>query len=301
MSDPRMVAQATKVVGLGFCGIGLLLLVILLPVSVKKVSHDEYGIRYDGLIKKVHSKVYDEGKHIFTPQTEMFIFGRTIQKINVDLTCLSSNGIEMEIGVDIQYQIPKSQVFPIFEEFGEFGNLKRYLHLVADDSIRDSIGKFTAKSFYESRAAIQSQIEEDMIESVKRAKARINVTTVVLSNYDFPEELNSAIASKRSAQNGIAVAESERDGELMEAQTAWLTAQINAEQMEIEAAGEVESILAEANAKATSVADVWSNRNSTYSNIKTTLGLNSTEFVDQYLVSIVLQGATDPVISLESN
>jgi len=290
-----------KTVACGVCGIGVLLTIILIPVSIKQVAHDEYGVRYDGLTKKVHDDVYDEGKHVCTPQTKMILYDRTIQKMTVDAICLSSNGIEMEIIVDIQYLIPKSQVLNIFDEFGQSNLLEEYFQLVADDSVRDSIGKFTAKSFYESRAAIQSQIEEDMIESVKRAKARINVTTVVLSNYDFPEELNSAIASKRSAQNGIAVAESERDGELMEAETAWLTAQINAEQMEIEAAGEVESILAEANAKATSVADVWSNRNSTYSNIKTTLALNSTEFVDQYLVSIVLQGATDPVISLESN
>lgn len=164
---------------------------------------------------------------------------------------------------------------------------------------RDSVGKFSASNFYETRAVIQSQIEEDMIESMKNAKARINVTTVVLSNYEFPDDLNDAIADKRSAQNDITVAESERNGEIIEAETAWLAAQINAEQLAIEAEGEVDSILAEADAKATSIAEVWANRNSTYSNIKTTLSLNSTEFVQQYLTSVVLQSATNPVLSLQ--
>merc|ERR1719187_2794337 len=110
--------SAPKTIGLGVCGVGLLLTIILIPVSIKQVAHDEYGVRYDGLTKKVHDDVYDEGKHVCTPQTKMITYDRTIQKLTVDAICLSSNGIEMEIGVDIQYLIPKSQVLDIFDEFG---------------------------------------------------------------------------------------------------------------------------------------------------------------------------------------
>lgn len=134
-----MGAGFAKYVGGGICGIGILLMIILLPLSIKKVSHDEYGIRYDGLTKKVHDDVYDEGKHLCTPQTQMYTYDRTIQKLELNMSCLSSNGIEIEIEVDIQYQIPKSQVYTIFDEFGEFENLKQYLMVIADDSVRFAI------------------------------------------------------------------------------------------------------------------------------------------------------------------
>jgi len=291
-----------KYIGGGFCGIGLLLTVILLPVSIKKVAHDEFGIRYEGLTKEVHrDEVYEEGKYLCAPETKMYLYPRTIQKMTLDLECLSSNGIEVAVTIDVQYQIPKVNIFSIFDEFGEVGNLEHYLRFVGDDSVRDSVGKFTAKHFYESRADIQSTIEEDMVVSMKRAKAMINVTTVVMSNYDFPEELTAAISDKRSAQNDIEIAESEREGELVEAETDWLTAKISAEQLAIEAEAEVNSILAEANAKATSIVETWANRNSTYSNIKNTLGLNSSEFVEQYLTSVVIESAADPVLSLQAD
>jgi len=289
-----------KPVGGGICFLGLLLVVILIPVSMRTVSHDEFCIRYERMNKKVHEAVYEEGKHLCSPGTEMFRYGRTIQKMTLEVLCLSSNGIGVPIVVDVQYLIPKSQVFGIFDDFGEAVHLESYLRFVADDSVRDSVGKFTAKSFYESRALIQNTIEEDLMASVRKSNARVNVTTVVLSDYDFPTELDSAIHEKRSAQNDIEIAENERGGEIMEAETAWLTAKIKADRLAIEADAEVESILAEADAKATSIVEVWANRNSTYSNIKTTLSLNSSEFVKQYLSAVVLQAAADPVISLRS-
>lgn len=282
----------------GFCCFGVLLMVILLPVSVKDVAHNEYGIRYDGLTKTVHSMVYEEGKFMCTPQTSMFLYVSTIQKLTLDMTCLTSNGIGVPVIVDIQYQIPKDNVFTIFDDFGETNQLEKYLKLVGADSIRDSIGKYTAKDFYEYRAVIQDMIEADMIVAVAEAQTHVEVTTVVLSNYDFPAELDMAIALKRSAQNDIAIAENERDGELMEAETLWLTAVINAEKVQIEAQAEVDSILAEANAKASSIVEVWANRESTYDAIKTSLTMSATEFIDDYLTAIVLQDANNPVISL---
>jgi len=287
-----------KYIGGGLCGFGLLLMVILLPVSVKDVAHNEYGIRYDDLTNNIHSKVYQEGKYMCTPQTTMFLYVSTIQKLTLDMTCLTSNGIGVPVVVDIQFQIPKAEVFTIFSEFGEFGRLNGYLQLVGADSIRDSIGKYTAKDFYEFRAVIQDMIEADMIVAMEAANAHVTVTTVVLSNYDFPVELDVAIASKRSAQNDIAIAENERDGKLMEAQTAWLVAVTNAERVQIEAEAEVSSILAEANAKATSIVEVWANRESTYDEIKTSLNMTAADFIDNYLTAIVLQSASRPVISL---
>jgi len=288
-------------IGCSICCLGMLLIVILIPESIRNVAADEYAIRYDGLTKKIHSEVYEEGKHVFTPETSLFKFTRTIQKITLDMTCLTSNGIGIPVIVDVQYQVPKGQVLTIFDEFGLTQNLKDYLFLVAADSVRDSISKFTAKEFYETRALIQDMIEVDMISSFEQAQTHVDVMMVVLSNYDFPAALDAAISDKRSSQNDIAIAENERAGQLMHAQTALLVAEINAHRLQIEARAEVDSIIAEANAKATSIMEVWANRESTYDEIKTSVSMNVTEFIEDYLTSIVLQTATSPIISLTMN
>ena len=212
--------------------------------------------------------------------------------------CLSSDGIQMYVEVDIQYTIPEDQVFSVFDEFGKYDNLLSYLQLVAADSVRDSCGEYSAESFYQARTAIQTTMEEGLTITARQAKSHINITTVVLSNYEFPDDLDDAIKEKRSAENDIEIAENERDGYITEAETELLTAKVNAEQLAIEAKAEVESVLAEADAQATAITNVWENRQSVYVNIKKALNMTSTEFVYQYLSSVVLESATDPVTTL---
>ena len=274
--------------GGGLCCIGLLLMIILIPVSIKNVAHDEYAIRYDDLTNQIHTKVYTEGKFVCTPQTTMFVYPKTLQKLSLDFDCLSSNGIEMYVEVDIQYQIPEDEVFAIFDEFGQNSNLLSYLKLIAADSVRDSCGKYSAQNFYQERTVIQDTIQEDMIITAKTAKSHVNVTTVVLSNFEFPSGLDTAIKNKRASENDIEIAENERAGAITEAETALLTAEIGADKLAIEAQAEVAAIYAEAAAKATAIQQVWENRPSVYKSIKDAMGMTSTEFVYQYLTSVVL-------------
>lgn len=245
--------------GGGLCCVGFLLMIILIPVSIKNVAHDEYAIRYDDLTNQIHTDVYTEGKYVCTPQTTMFVYPNTIQKLSLDFDCLSSNGIEMYVEVDIQYQIPKNEVFEIFDEFGENNNLLSYLKLIAADSVRDSCGRYSAQNFYEVRAEIQSTIQSDMNVTAVNSQSHVEIITVVLSNFEFPAGLDSAIRDKRASENDIQIAENERAGAITEAETTLLTAEIGAEKLEIEAQAEVSAILNEAEAKATSIVQVVCN------------------------------------------
>ena len=74
--------------GGGLCCFGLLLMVILIPVSIKNVAQDEYAIRYDNLKNQVFTDVYTEGKYVCTPQTKMFVYPKTVQKLYDNLYCI---------------------------------------------------------------------------------------------------------------------------------------------------------------------------------------------------------------------
>ena len=93
------------------CGIGVLLTVILIPVSLNSVEYDEYAIRYDDLENIVHEDVYTEGKYVMTPQTVLFKFSNLVKKKEIDIVCLTANGIEVQLDVDVQYQLPHNQVY----------------------------------------------------------------------------------------------------------------------------------------------------------------------------------------------
>ena len=132
----------------------MLLTVILIPMSIRKVEFDEFAIKYDGLTREEDSEEYGEGRYIFTPRTELFIYDALIQKLSLDLDCLTRDGILMHIEVDIQYSIPQTSVYEIWDEFGKENNIDTYMALVSSDSVSDSIGSFKASAFYRNRLDI---------------------------------------------------------------------------------------------------------------------------------------------------
>eukprot|EP00486_Rosalina_sp_Unknown_P007555 CAMPEP_0201576710 /NCGR_PEP_ID=MMETSP0190_2-20130828/22679_1 /ASSEMBLY_ACC=CAM_ASM_000263 /TAXON_ID=37353 /ORGANISM="Rosalina sp." /LENGTH=205 /DNA_ID=CAMNT_0048007895 /DNA_START=347 /DNA_END=964 /DNA_ORIENTATION=- len=205
----------------------------------------------------------------------------------------------MYIEVDIQYQIPIGEVFEIFDEFGENKQLLSYLKLIAADSVRDSCGRYSAQDFYQDRSGIQTTMQKDMNTTATEARSHVNIENVVLSNFEFPTGLDAAIKDKRASENDIEIADNERAGAITEANTTLIVAETQAEKLEIEAQAEVAAVLAEANAKATSIVQVWENRQSVYKSIKEAMNMTSTEFVYQYLTSVVLQTADDPITTLE--
>ena len=128
--------------------------VILIPVSINQVEHDEYAIRYDDFTNKVYPDIYTEGKYILTPQTIFYKFSNLVKKMEVDIECLTSNGIEVKIDVDVQYQMPQNQVYNAFTTFGEERRCIKYLRLVIGDSVRDTCGPYEVKDYYEDRLII---------------------------------------------------------------------------------------------------------------------------------------------------
>ena len=122
-------------------------MVTLLPTSIKKVEFDEYAIRYNDLTNEADKGEYGEGRYVFTPQTTLFRYSSLIQKLSLDIDCLTRDGIVMQIEVDIQYAIPQPSVFEIWHEFGKEGQIDKYFYLVSAASIRESISEFPASIY----------------------------------------------------------------------------------------------------------------------------------------------------------
>eukprot|EP01084_Bolivina_argentea_P060779 111055_1 len=281
------------------CCIGILLVIILIPVSLRKVEHDEYAIRYDNFTNQVYDTIYTEGKYVLTPQTSMVKFSNLVKKKEIVLTCLTSDGIEVVLEVDVQYQLPKNQVYNAYYDFGTERNTERYLFLVMTDSVRDVCGNYTAKEYYEDRMAIQNTLEDTLVIDVRNSNAYYNITATVLAAYDFPDPLEDSIKDKRAAENDIAIAENEREGALVEANTVLLTAKIEAEKIAIDAQAEEDSILAEADAQSEAIQSIWINRYSVYNDIIAAMNITVDRFVFQYLTSVIFLNAEDPITTLK--
>eukprot|EP01083_Nonionella_stella_P192368 711151_1 len=280
------------------CCIGVLLTIILIPISIRKVEFDEYAIKYDDLTKQEDSEEYGEGRYIFTPKTKLFVYDALIQKLSLDLDCLTKDGIEMDIEVDIQYSIPKISVYDIWNEFGKEDQMDKYFALVASDAVRDSISTFHASDFYRNRFGIQLAIEDALYQTTEEANTHLLVVSAVLAGYTYPEELKEVIKIKRSIENDIEVAKNERDGNLTDADTNYHVAKIAAQRLYLQGQAEVKSLLAEATAHANAVTARFDALTSLFVAQANATGLNGKQFIDYWLTSFILLDATRPITTI---
>jgi hypothetical protein len=311
--------------GSSFCCIGVLLTVILIPVSIKNVNHEEYALRYEGLTKELDtSLVYEEGKYLFEPQTELFKYNKIVGTVafrgNSLLECLSKDGIIIYANVVFQYQLRKSELFEIFWEFGEESSLKQLFTSVAKDSVRNVISRYEAIQFYGERSTIESAIGTQLTADFITSGTHADITFLQLENYEFPEELSNAIKEKQRGEQDLDTATNEREGALTQVETELLIAIVDAEKRNIQALTESEKIILDAETQveiilnkgqaeanvilingesiAISTQELWEKRFIYYETIRDNMGMTNEEFVNNYLYSLVLNQANQPIIRI---
>ena len=304
--------------------IGILLTVILVPVSIRDINHEDYGIRYEGLTKKVVNKIYGEGKYVFEPQTEIFKYNKVQGTISFQnenlLECLSKDGIIIYASIVYQYQLRKEELFKIFWEFGTEDRLKELFTSVSKDSIRNVISRYEAIQFYSERSTIESEIQNQLTQDFITSSTHADITFLQLVNYEFPEVLDDAIKEKQRGEQDLDTAINEREGALTQVETELLIAQVDAEKRNIQALTESEKIIlyaetqveiilnkaeAEANvilingeSMAISTRELWEKRFIYYETIRDNMGMTNEEFVNNYLYSLVLNQANQPIIRI---
>lgn len=282
-----------------FCFIGILLTVILIPISIYDVSQEKYALRYDDLTKKVENKIYTEGKYLLTPETEMFYYNKVVKTLEfTDLVCLSNDGIYITMNIDVQYQLRKEELFDIFWEYGVEKSLRSLLSDIVLDSVRDVCGKYHALDFPDKRNEIQSDMQNTLTIDLNLTNSHTDIQYLQLVNYEFPSELNDAIDEKQIALQDIENANNEYDEKITQAETNYKTAEIQAETILNQAEGTATTIKTKANAEAESIAEQWNSRRNTYILLMEEMEMNVDDFVSQYLYGVILQNHKNTITEL---
>eukprot|EP01083_Nonionella_stella_P061306 159793_1 len=290
--ESKMCRIVRIVIIIVICCIGVILAIVLIPLSMRKVEFDEHALRYNDVTKEVDSEEYSEGRYIFTPSTKMFRYESIIQKMSFNLECLSKDGIAMGVNVTAYYSISQDKLFDIWNDYGKEGSLETYFRLVVDAAIRDAVSTFKAKSFYEERYTIQNAIEIRVFEMVEEySHTYVDMSSVIMTGYSFPELLKETIRIKRNAETDIELARNQRAGNITDAQTVLLVAGIHAGQIEIQAQAEYDSIIKEGYAKGETIRNEFEYRTELMMDVMKRMNLTAVQFIDAWLSSHVLLNA----------
>jgi len=282
--------------------LAVLLVVILIPIGVRVIEQDEYGIRYDNYTKHIYPDIYTQGRYLFNIWDNVVLFKRNYIRIEqtdaYNLPCLSRDGLEIDIDFTSQYQYNEKELIKVMLEYGTSKNAHELYLSISRNSIRNACGNFSAERFFFERGTIESSSLHFIKQDFSDADTHVTIGFLQLTNIKLPDGFVQAIQEKQLAIQDVDKALNERTETLIKAETELKSAEQQANIILINANAEATSIINTANKTSQIIETKWKERALAFASIKNSLGMNETEFVRTYLKSYVLQSVINPTIGL---
>ena len=274
-----------------FC-CGVLLMIILLPLSIQKVDENEMAIPYGKYSCKAGDPL-DAGRHTLSPDDRLYVYDRKfITNTNEGLRCVSKDGLIITLNVAFQYQIKKDDLKSIFFEIGTQKNLDQYIDIITQDAVRDVCSKFKGEEYFSHRGDVEVEMQRAITHAINSARCFVEPGGVQLKNIALPQSFIEAIESKQLALEDVDVALNEREQTLIEARTKQKEAELEAEIVKVKADANASAILISANEQADARLSQWAERTENIKIDLTNLGLTPEEYVNDYLFPRLISRTT---------
>jgi hypothetical protein len=136
--------------------LGVLLFVILFPLSFHAVEYDEYALDRDKLRNNLdYNHVYENGNHFTGVNHEMIAFPRVFQFetfVGYDLPVFTSEGIQIGLQASYQWALIKTAIPSIHRQFRLV--YKDQVHARVKAAIKNTATQFSADDFIKRRGDI---------------------------------------------------------------------------------------------------------------------------------------------------
>lgn len=231
----------TRSLGTGLTLLGVF--VAFLATSIVIVPAGHSGVVFN-VFGGVQQEELGEGIHVVVPVVQQVTLYDTRQQeltlatVQGDqITARSSEGLEIVVDVTVLYQVDGSEAARLHQDIGTSYEDVRVRPEVRSQ-IRDGISEFDAANLISSeRDDLQRMIFGNLAEAL--AKDNVRVLSVLLRDVRIPESITQAIEEKQAAEQQVAVEENRR-----------LQSEISAQRRVIEATGERDAAVAQAEGEA---------------------------------------------------
>lgn len=276
---------------------------VLLGISVnKKVENNEYGIVYYSSTTMEFGDTYEQGIYSIPPGSELKIFIRTLQDVDLEpIVCYSSDKIVIILTVSVQYQLVKDNIIDIIlKKYGGNDNFKNILRSIVQNIIINRCGQYNAEDYYIKRAIIDQDMHQNLLNDINNNSIGATIEFFQLINIEFPEDFSDIINRKQVVIQNETTILNQRVSLLIAANTTLFQAQKIAN-ITIETALNTAQInLKQAQVQSDVITTQWYNRALTYFEIKSKLNLTDKLFI-QYLKSEILRTSNTPLINIPMN
>lgn len=224
------------------CTIIIGVLLVLIPSSYHQVETGQVAV-----VKKLGKivNIREPGTYFdFYLTRDYTYFDTTVQKVDMETTCFSSDAQTVGVSLTLQYQINPESADKILTEYVSMASLESRMVKVCADRLKSIVSQYTAIGLLENRSKISPEVADDITNSIGD-KYYTKVSAVNLTNFDFTDEFEKAAEDK-------VVAEQNKQAAITKAEEELEVTKLQAEAKIEKAKGDAEAqkILAEAEGQA---------------------------------------------------
>ena len=215
-----------SIIGGSLLAILALVTLIFVPGSIHQIDTGEIAVvKHLGKVKGVRGP----GIHWDFFMTNSYtIYDTKVRTITIDTQTYSKDNQIIGVQADLQYTVDAAQVDRIAIEYGSIDKLESKINSIALDNIKSVFSQNTATDVINNRSQISANISETVNNSIDK-DYYVNVKTIVMTNIDFTDDFEAAVAAKVAAAQEAEKAENEARKARTEAEAARDVAILEAE------------------------------------------------------------------------
>lgn len=215
-----------------------IIVAICLATSITVVQAGHTGVITT--FGKVSTNVLQEGLHFKAPWQKVTKIDNRIVKLTVDTDGSTKDLQQVNTELAVNYRVDATKSYYILKNVGRTYE-DTLVTPATNEVLKAVMAKYSAEECITHRASLSSEIIKSINDKLN--KQGIFVEDINIVNFNFSEELNSAIEAKQVAEQNKLKAETEKEQTIIEAQAA-------AEKKTIAAKANADATLIEAKAAA---------------------------------------------------
>jgi regulator of protease activity HflC (stomatin/prohibitin superfamily) len=191
----------------------VVVVLIICFFSITKINAGHTGVVTT--FGKVSSTVLDEGLHFKAPWQKVTKVDNRIVKLSVETEASTKDLQTVETELAVNYRIDSTKSYSIIKNVG-----KEYESILVQPSANEVLKAVTAKYSAEECITNRSEISQELIADIneKLNDQGIYVEDINIVNFNFSDELNTAIEEKQVAEQNKLKAEIEKETKILNAE-----------------------------------------------------------------------------------
>ncbi len=291
-------------------------LVVYFFLAFDSIGYNQFGLNQNDLNQQIEEKVYEKGLYHIGLLHHFIKFPKTVQKIEFfdttgdpgethgPLNSRTKDGLNIHIQLAFHYRLRKADILTLYQTFA-IDYEDRFVGQ-ARTTLRDVASLFNAIEFFNNRTAIGDLMESYLITDIDVMYA--DIVFFQMREIDLPDEFEEALKQVQIAQQQYQIAIYEQQAAMVNAETAIIEAQAQANITVLSAEASAEAYIIQMNASAQALNITLATESLAYYAMGQQLNLTATELLSLLWIKAIMEhdeslliiGTNTPVI-LELN